>query len=292
MIVSAIVARNGGADLAPALADLVAVFGEPNVLVVDNASSDGSTAALASAVRRLPENRGFAGGANVALAWAKERGADGLFLLNQDARIDAASLRRTIDASASDPTLGAVFAKVVRLDQPYVLDGLHGRRNFRHKLTGGLGAGLVDRGEPAFPIAVQHGHGAAMLLRVDAALAVGGFDEFLFAYHEEVDLCWRLARAHYGVLLEPRAVVRHRGPHDASRRAAKAYFLGRNSLLVARKNGGAGAWLRVAAWAAAAALLYYGPRALAGDAEAKALLAGWRDGLLHRGVRAAVRAAL
>jgi GT2 family glycosyltransferase len=292
-IVGAIVARNGGADLAAAAGDLIAAFGAAGVLVVDNASTDGALPPAGVTIRRLPENRGFAAGANAALAWAKERGATGLLLLNQDARIDLAGVRRLTELFGADPTLGAAFAKVVRLDQPYVLAGLAGRRNFRHKLTSGLGGGAIDCGAPATPLAVPHGHGAALLLRVEAARAVGGFDEFLFAYHEEVDLCWRLARAHYGIWLEPRAVVRHRGPGgDPARRAAKAYFLGRNSLLVARKNGGAGAWLRVAGWAVAAALLYYGPRALAGDAEARGLLAGWRDGWLRREASPAVRSTL
>jgi GT2 family glycosyltransferase len=203
-----------------------------------------------------------------------------LLLLNQDARIAAEAVERLSALLLADPTMGAAFAKVVRSERPYLLDGLAGRRNLRHKLTTGLGEGAIDRGQPAFPLAIEHGHGAAMLLRVAAARAVGGFDEQLFLYHEEVDLCWRLARARWGVWLEPRAVVRHRGPGASpERRRIKAYFVARNSLLVARKNGGLMVWLRVAAWAAAATAVYYGPRALAGDVEARAFLAGWRDGL-------------
>jgi GT2 family glycosyltransferase len=292
-IVGAIVARNGGAGLANALADLTAVCGVEGVLVVDNASHDGSTENLPVGVERWRENRGFTAGANRALAWAAERGALGLLLLNQDARIDFASFERLRDVFTSDSNLGVVFAKVVRADKPYLLDGLSGRRNFRHKLTTGLGEGRIDDGRVQRVIPVQHGHGAAMLLRVNAARAVGGFDEALFAYHDEVDLCWRLARAHYGVALEPRAVVRHHGPvGDPAREATKAYLLARNSLLVARKNGGRIAWCRVLGWAIAATVLYYGPLAWRGDAPARALLAGWRDGACGRGLRDAYRALL
>lgn len=280
---AAIVARNGGAELAEAVLDLVRIVGEKNVLVVDNASTDGSTDGLAVEVQKQPANLGYAAGANVALAWAAARGAAELLLLNQDARIEPTDAGRMFDLIKSDANAGAVFALVVQRGRPYLLDGAFGRRNLRHKLTTGLGAGAVRRDVWSKPLAVHHGHGAALLLRVRAAQQVGGFDESLFAYHDEVDLCWRLNRAHWAVLFEPRAVVRHDGPDaDPARRRMKAYLIARNSLRVARKNAGAWGWLRVAAWALAATLVYYGPLAIGGDAEARAYLAGWRDGALGR----------
>ncbi len=289
----AIVARNGGEQLRAAVGDLVAALGAANVLVIDNDSRDGAAEGLPIEVRRQSANLGYAAGANLALAWANERGANALLLLNQDARLGADDVRRLRELLAADGNLAAVFAKVVQLERPYLLDGLAGRRNLRHKLTTGLGAGRPDRGGPALPYAVHHGHGAALLLRVAAARAVGGFDESLFAYHDEVDLCWRLARAHFGVVLEPRAVVRHAGPDaDPVRRRAKAYLLARNSLLVARRNAGLAGCLRVAVWALGATLLYYGPTALAGNDESRALLQGWADGLRGRRVRHAILSAL
>jgi len=289
-VCGAVLARNGGGLLARAVGDLLAALDASRVVVIDNASSDGAADGLPVEVLRLPENAGFAGGANRALRWARQKGATALLLLNQDARLDPESVRRMSELAAAEPRVGAVFAKVVQAQRPYLLDGLHGRRNLRQKLTTGLGAGRIDRGKPSLPCAVMHGHGAAMLLDVKAAADVGDFDERLFAYHEEVDLCWRLSLAGYRVLLEPRAVARHRGPgDDPRRRRAKAYLLGRNSLLVAAKNGGRFARLRVAGWALAAALLYYGPLALAGDDEARALLAGWRDGWRAADVRPTIR---
>lgn len=286
----AIVARNGGALLGEALADLTAALGEDNVVVIDNDSRDGSTRTLPVAVRREPVNLGYAAGANRALAWARERGAEGLLLLNQDARLDAASLARLAAVFASDANIAAVFAKVVDRDRPYVLQGLAGRINRRHKLTSALGEGRIDSAGPAYPHVVQHGYGAALLLRVDAALAAGGFDERLFAYHEEIELCWRLRRRHYLSVLEPRAVVRHRGPAgDPRRERAKAYLVARNSVLAARRNGGRLAAGLVLSWALAAGILYYGPLALTGDERARAALAGWWDGLRDGEIRPAIR---
>jgi len=291
--VAAIVARNGGTLMREAVSDLVAAFGKGNVLVVDNASSDSATKKLGVNMQRHETNLGYAAGANCALAWAAERGAKALLLFNQDARIDKQSVGRMLALLRSDANLGAVFAKVVRRDAPYILDGLYGRRNLRHKLTTSLGGGRVDSGKPDRPVAIEHGHGAALLLRVQAAQAVHGFDEHLLAYHDEVDLCWRLAQANWGAALEPRAVVRHVGTrNDPDRARAKAYLLARNSLRVARNNGGAPAWLRVAIWAAAATLVYYGPTALAGDNVSRALVRGWCDGLRARPIRDEILALL
>ncbi len=292
-LVGAIVARNGGALLREALADLLAACGADNVLVVDNASTDGATVDLPVAVLRQPRNRGYAGGANVALEWAGRRGATGLLLLNQDARLTASAAPLLLAHLRGDANVGAVFAKVVRRDRPYLLDGLAGRRNLRHKLTTALGSGALARPVSPWPRAVHHGHGAALLLRVDAARAVGGFDPALVAYHDEVDLCWRLARAHWTVMLEPRATVRHVGKEDdPARQRAKAYLLARNSLVVAAKNAGRFGLARVAVWAAAATLLYYGPTALTGDKLARAFVRGWLDGLRGRPVAQAVWDAL
>lgn len=279
-LVGAIVARNGGALLREALADLIAACGADNVLVVDNASTDGATDDPPVVMQRQPRNLGYAGGANVALEWAAQRGATGLLLLNQDARLDENAARSMAAHLHSDANTGAVFAKVVRRDRPYLLDGLAGRRNLRHKLTTALGAGALARPVSPWPRAVHHGHGAALLLRVDAARAVGGFDPALVAYHDEVDLCWRLARAHYTVMLEPRATVRHVGREDdPARQRAKAYLLARNSMIVAAKNAGRCGLARVAVWAALATLLYYGPTALTGDELSRAFVRGWLDGL-------------
>lgn len=286
----AIVARDGGALLAEAVGDLVTALGAENVVVIDNASRDDGARSLPVTVLREPINGGYAAGANRALAWARERNATGLLLLNQDARIDQESIGRLAAILAGDPNVAAVFAKVVERDRPFVVQGFAGRRNLRHKLTTALGEGRIDSGQTQFPRVVQHGYGAALLLRVDAVVAAGGFDTRLFAYHEEIELCWRLQRRHWVCLLEPRAVARHLGPRgDARRERAKAYLVARNSILAARRNGGRWAVGHVLFWALAAGLLYYGPVALTGDPAARATLAGWWDGLFGGEVRPAIR---
>ena len=187
-----------------------------------------------------PTNAGFAGG--VARGLAASSGAV-VVLVNNDAVADHGFLDRGLAAlAAGGPTTAAVaatavlegrFAPVVpgasRSDDDLVAaDG----RRWRRVETGGVtlvnGTGVVlDRSgngrdrDWLRPVddAPEHAplfgfSGGAAFLRRAAVDAVGGFDESLFMYYEDLDLAWRLRLAGYRIGAAPDAVVVHR--HAAS----------------------------------------------------------------------------
>lgn len=187
-----------------------------------------------------PTNAGFAGG--VARGLAASSGAV-VVLVNNDAVADRGFLDRGLAAlAAGGPTTAAVaatavlegrFAPVVpgasRSDEDLVAaDG----RRWRRVETGGVtlvnGTGVVlDRSgngrdrDWLRPVddAPEHAplfgfSGGAAFLRRAAVDAVGGFDESLFMYYEDLDLAWRLRLAGYRIGAAPDAVVVHR--HAAS----------------------------------------------------------------------------
>jgi hypothetical protein len=80
--------------------------------------------------------------------------------------------------------------------------------------------------------------GAAMLVRRDEFLNLGGFDDDLFAYFEDIDFCWRVWLYGFKVTYVPSAVVFHRfGGSWGPRKNPKRLFLGqRNRLMNAIKN--------------------------------------------------------
>jgi len=128
------------------------------------------------------------------------------------------------------PTLASDAAELLMLDHAFPNHG--GRRRRRY---------ADENRERAFP--VEQPAAAALAVRRDAFVRVGGFDErYVPAWHEDVDLCRRLG-AEGTILYEPGARIRHRGGHSASR-LGYARFLPmfyRNALLYRRDHYSAGA---------------------------------------------------
>ena len=83
--------------------------------------------------------------------------------------------------------------------------------------------------------------GACMLVRAEAFRQIGGFDDSYFLYVEEVDFCWRLHRAGWEVLYEPRATVTHTGAVSTSAHPYRAFVTHHRSLwlFIRRTTSGA-----------------------------------------------------
>ena len=221
----AIISYNTAPLLRRCLASVVA-HGRGPILVVDNGSSDGSAELVRHEFPRIPlrvqENRGYGAAANRALAELQTRY---VLLLNADTEL----------------TSGASEALLSYLDH-HATVGLAGPRLV-------TAAGIFDPSALAFPrplaLLLQEsgvnrlfrlGHrnewrarsadwilGAALVIRREAFLAVGGFDEGYFLYQEEVDLCHRLRGAGWEIHYAPVATVLHVGGASTSQRPAENF---------------------------------------------------------------------
>jgi len=213
--------------------------------VVDNASTDGSVEAIRSAypeqrVLVMDKNRGFCGGNNRGIADALARGAEYVLLLNNDTEFHPDLLDELVSVARSDPTIGAVGAKNILMDDHRRIWGAYVTLRYDRDLVGVVGANQADAPQYACVKDVDAVIGNSMLMSRAALEAVGGFDEHFFGYHEDVDWCQRAREAGFRVVYNGHAIIYHKGL-GASRPSAKApfpvlYFLGRNSLLFARKH--------------------------------------------------------
>ena len=232
------------------------------VIVVDNGSTDGSRDALARdwpvvRVVALERNLGFAVAANRGIAAARDGGADAVALVNTDVQLAADWLARAGAALEADDRAAAVATKMVSLRDADLLDDC-GDVLRRDGVCEQRGHGRADDGRWDEPGEVFGACAGAALYRRAALDAVGGFDERLFAYLEDVDLALRLRLAGWRCRYEP-AVARHwGGGASAQLERPVAAWVERNTLLVCARAFPWRWWLgpvayRQLAWLAGAA---------------------------------------
>jgi GT2 family glycosyltransferase len=181
------------------------------VLVVDNASADGSAELVAAAfpqVRliRNERNLGFAGGNNVGLRAAT---GETLVLLNQDTVVQPGWLAAMACALVTLPDAGVVGAKILDPDGRTLQ---HAGGYVEHPLALGqhLGHGQTDEGQYDEPREVEYVTAASMAIKREVLAAIGDLDEGFFpGYFEDVDYCYRARCAGYAVWYTPEAVLHH-----------------------------------------------------------------------------------
>lgn len=218
-----IVTYQSGSTICAALQPLRRSERVGRVVVVDNGSSDDSAAQAASAgaddVVQLRRNVGFAAAVNRGLRLCHD---EYVLLLNPDAAIGPAGLDALVAALCADPA--AVAAGPVLEDGDARLTS--GARRFstvanriamelpwfwRHdRFTSRLPEGTVERAAGT-TVPVDYVWGAAVLVRRDFLVSVGGLDERFFLYHEDEDLARHARAAARRVLLVTGARARHVG---------------------------------------------------------------------------------
>jgi GT2 family glycosyltransferase len=236
--VSVIVPNWNGARLLPTcLASLRRQTYPPlETIVVDGASTDESVALVRRCfpevrVLVLDANRGFAGNVNAGLRAAR---GEILALLNNDAEADPAWLAELVQGFATDPRVGICAAKMLLYDRRHVLNAA-GDVFHRDGTPGNRGVWQEDRGQFDTPEYVFGASGGAAAYRRQMLEDVGLFDERLFMYCEDVDLCFRAQLLGYRCLYVPTARVYHRLSATGGGPLA-SYYCGRNFLYVLLQN--------------------------------------------------------
>lgn len=219
-----IVNYNAGPDLRRALESIdCATGGSWQAVVVDNGSTDGSEAGAAAfpQVRlvRNTENVGFARGVNQAIG---ECPADRILIMNPDCRLMPDSLPPLMAVLDGDPRCAIVAPLVLDPDgspqgnargDPDMLTGLFGRSSALQRTLPRLDVArrnVVAAAEGDASSTVDWVSGACMLVRRDAVVSVGGFDERYFMYWEDADLCRRLRERGHTIRFAPAASAVHR----------------------------------------------------------------------------------
>jgi N-acetylglucosaminyl-diphospho-decaprenol L-rhamnosyltransferase len=205
---------------------------EPRVLVVDNASGDGSLERLLEAVRdngwtdlvtvlASPKNGGYAHGINFAVrfALAGETPPDLFYVMNPDAEAQPGAVRTLVERMREHPNVGVAGSVVLGTDGAW-----QGAR-FRFpsvwsEVESQVKVGAVSRALRGRIVSMDRSDrddevdwisGCSMMIRRKVFDKVGLFDDGFFLYYEETDFCRRARGAGFKVLYVADSEVRHVG---------------------------------------------------------------------------------
>ncbi len=223
-VTAVVVTWDSEQHVAGCLGSLLAQTHALDVVVVDNASSDGSLAAARRVAQSHPDrvrvlamdrNTGFSGGVNAGIAAAVD--ADAVLLCNPDVRLEPDHVGQLVAALEADAMLGSVQGTLwrpARGGRPERIDST-GHRAFRTRLFanrdedgtvpsassdvfGVTGAAALHRRRMLDDVAVPRPDGSPEWL-----------DETLFAYWDDVDLDWRARLRGWRAAHVPTARGRH-----------------------------------------------------------------------------------
>jgi GT2 family glycosyltransferase len=236
-----VVNRDRASLLLAALRSVQGAFAEAGVrgqvIVVDNGSTDGSAELVARELDsvtwiQLEGNNGFPAAVNAGL---ERVSADWVLMLNNDATIDAAALRRIMERPIP-ADVGTIAMQMRFSAQPEIVN------------SAGIGVDVLgvayDRflgcpaDGPASDAAEVFGACAGAALFRRAMLEdIGRFDSGYFLYLDDADVAWRARMAGWRALYVPDAIVWH--DHSATTRhgsSFKYFHVGRSRVRLVAKN--------------------------------------------------------
>jgi GT2 family glycosyltransferase len=185
------------------------------IIVVDNASSDGSVAAIKTrfsnvVVLETSKNLRFAGGTNMGITYALEHGADLFLLLNNDTTVDHQFLSSMVERITSSSTIGLVAPKICYHSDPERIWFAGGSISMWTGTMKHNGIREIDSGQHDTAREIEYTTGCCILTTREVIEKVGVLDESFSMYTEDADWSMRVRRAGYTIIYEPRAKILHK----------------------------------------------------------------------------------
>jgi GT2 family glycosyltransferase len=218
-------------------------YSNHEVVVVDNGSIDSSGERLA---QELPEirlirneqNLGFAGGNNVGIRNALDRGTDYLLLLNNDTVVTPNFLSDLVRISESDPRIGMANPKIYFSEPPDRIWYAGGSYQPWRTFPQHFGLRRRDQGQYDAAGEVSFITGCAALVKVQVVEKIGLLDEIFFLSFEDVDWCQRARKAGFKTVYVPASVAWHLDSYDTKKNmglARRDFYNMRGTVLCARR---------------------------------------------------------
>lgn len=178
------------------------------VVVIDNDSKDGSLEEAKHLFSRAhfiknDTNLGFAAGNNVGIRFALEKGADYIWLVNNDAKVEKDALTKLIDAGEQKPKAGILSPLILHTTTKNIWFG-KGVIDWMHMKTLHVSPPTLLQSFTSDYIC-----GCAMLIKKEVFKELGLLNEKYFLYYEDADLSIKASRAGFEIWTIPTAHVLH-----------------------------------------------------------------------------------
>lgn len=225
-VIAVVVSHNGRPFLRETFRGLAAQTRPiDDILVVDTGSTDGSADWARS---RLGEDaviavRGqFGRAVMAALRDPRTAGMDWLWLLHDDAAPEPEALERLLQEAEARPSASILGPKLVSWTNPNRLQEVGWSVDRTGRAVSPIEDDEIDQGQHDQVRDVFYVSTAGMLVRRATLVGVGGFDERMSAFRDDLDLCWRTHLTGGRVLVVPSARVRHFGAASSRTRRTRA----------------------------------------------------------------------
>ena len=212
-------------------------FHDYDLMVVDNASTDGSAEAISArfgdGIRLIvnSENRGGSGGFNAGIREALKKDYSYIYLLDNDVVIDAAALRKLVLYLDSHPRAAIAGSAIYSMDRPDELQESGASIDWHEYSIKPHGKGRISTGTASDEAVIcDYVPACSMLVRTDAIRKVGLMDESNFIYWDDIEWAHRMSRAGYEVAVLPSSKAWHKMGASGSGDTFSTYYFWRNRL--------------------------------------------------------------
>ncbi len=224
---------------------IASTYTNKKIIVADNGSTDDSISYLKEnfntvEIILLEKNYGFAGGYNQAL---KSVDADYYILLNSDVEVTPNWIEDLIILMESNKRIAACQPKILSYVNKNQFEHAGACGGWIDTLGYAFARGRIfdvcedDNGQYNTNTKIFWATGAALCISAERFHEMNGFEAYLFAHMEEIDLCWRLQRKGYDIYCCPSSVVYHLGGGTLNKaNSRKTYLNFRNNLIILLKN--------------------------------------------------------
>lgn len=205
-----------------------------DILVVDNASSDGTGPKILKrygskvSMEILPENRGGTGGFNAGMRRMMGKGYEFLLLLDNDVVLKEDCTEQLVAAMEHNPEIGIQGCKILKMDLPDIIQEFGPMINMNS-----VAFDVCYRGEKdSLPLPdlrdCDYVPACALIVRTSLVKKIGFLPEKNFIYYDDIEWCMRCREAGYRVAANNQAKVWHKGGAEVDTTTFSVYYLNRN----------------------------------------------------------------